>query len=86
MHAIDATSHTREPTSRIDRQQPSSVLNSWGSQVQFDEQFIHDSTKPVHGFKAGALTHLQVLVEDIIRHSIRKHTNSCEAFLVRGES
>jgi hypothetical protein len=67
MHAIDATDHARESSSLIDRP---SVLNSWGSQVKFDEHHIHGSKKPVHGIKEGATTNSLVLVEDITRHSI----------------
>jgi hypothetical protein len=77
------------PLASLIDKQPSSALNSWGSQLVFTEHHIHrihDSAKLVHGIKEGALTHPQVLAKDIARNSIRKHANSYGIFLVKDEA
>jgi hypothetical protein len=86
MHAIDTSYHPQKSSFLIDRQQPSSVLNNGLSKIDGAKNRYHRSAELVHRLKAGGLAHSQVLIHEIIGHSICKHAYSCRTFLIGSEA
>jgi hypothetical protein len=83
---MEAAKHPRKPPTLVDGQETGSVIHVCLSQIIFAKHHNNILAKPIHGFMACGLAHANVIVNEIIWHSICKLPNGRRTFLVREEA